>query len=65
MVEIRARTLAISAQTKPLRRDIKLCDAIMERALVLAEKQAQIKQMEKEEKGHEKKQIENRRRAIE
>ena len=65
MVEIRARIAAISAQAKPLRRDIKLCDAIMERALVLAEKQAQIKQMEKEEKGHEKKQIKNRRRAIE
>ena len=40
-------------------------DHVMERALVLAEKQAQIKQMEKEEKGHEKKQIKNRRRAIE
>lgn len=65
MVEIRARIAAISAQAKPLRRDIKLCDAIMERALVLAEKQTQIKQMEKEEKGHEKKQIKNRRRAIE
>lgn len=51
--EIRARITAISAQAKPLRRDIKLCDAIMERALVLAEKQAQIKQMEKEEKQHE------------
>ena len=55
MVEIRARIAAISAQAKPLRRSMKLCDAIMERALVLAEKQAQIKQMEKEEKGHEKK----------
>lgn len=44
---------------------MKLCDAIMERALVLAEKQEQIKQMEKEEKGHEKKQIKNLRRAIE
>lgn len=65
MVEIRARIAAISAQAKPLRRSMKLCDAIMERALVLAEKQAQIKQMEKEEKGHEKKQIKNRRRAIE
>ena len=65
MVEIRARIAAISAQAKPLRRSMKLCDAIMERALVLAEKQAQIKQMEKEEKGHEKKQIKNRRRVIE
>ena len=65
MVEIRARIAAISAQAKPLRRSMKLCDAIMERALVLAEKQTQIKQMEKEEKGHEKKQIKNRRRAIE
>lgn len=65
MVEIRARISSISAQAKPLRRSMKLCDAIMERALVLAEKQAQIKQMEKEEKGHEKKQIKNRRRAIE
>ena len=65
MVEIRARIAAISAQAKPLRRSMKLCDAIMERALVLAEKQAQIKQMEKEEKGHEKKQIKDRRRAIE
>ena len=65
MVEIRARIAAISAQAKPLRRSMKLCDAIMERALVLAEKQAQIKQMEKEEKGHEKRQIKNRRRAIE
>ncbi len=65
MAEIRARIAAISAQTKPLRRDMKLCDAIVERALVLAEKQAQIKQMEKEEKGHEKKQIKDRRRAIE
>ena len=65
MVEIRARIAAISAQAKPLRRSMKLCDAIMERALVLAEKQAQIKQMEKEEKGHEKKQIKNRPRAIE
>ena len=55
MVEIRARISSISAQAKPLRRSMKLCDAIMERALVLAEKQAQIKQMEKEEKGHEKK----------
>lgn len=53
MAEIRTRITAISAQTKPLRRDIKLCDAIMERALVLAEKQAQIQQMEKEEKQHE------------
>lgn len=53
MVEIRARIAAISAQAKPLRRSMKLCDAIMERALVLAEKQAQIKQMEKEEKQHE------------
>ena len=65
MAEIRARIAAISAQAKPLRRSMKLCDAIMERALVLAEKQAQIKQMEKEEKGHEKKQIKNRRRVIE
>ena len=65
MVDIRARIAAISAQAKPLRRSMKLCDAIMERALVLAEKQAQIKQMGKEEKGHEKKQIKNRRRAIE
>ena len=53
MAEIRARIAAISAQAKPLRRSMKLCDAIMERALVLAEKQAQIKQMEKEEKQHE------------
>ena len=65
MAEIRARIAAISAQAKPLRRSMKLCDAIIERALVLAEKQAQIKRMEKEEKGHEKKQIKNRRRAIE
>ena len=65
MVEIRARIAAISAQAKPLGRSMKLCDAIMERALVLAEKQTQIKQMEKEEKGHEKKQIKNRRGAIE
>lgn len=65
MVEIRARIAAISAQAKPLRRSMKLCDAIMERSLVLAEKQAQIKQMEKEEKCHEKKQIKTRRRAIE
>lgn len=63
--EIRARITAISAQAKLLRKDLKRCDAIMERSLMLAEKQAQIKQMEKEEKGHEKKQIKNRRRAIE
>ena len=53
MAEIRARITAISAQAKPLHRDMKLCDAIMERSLILAEKRAQIQQMGKEEKQNE------------
>lgn len=48
--EIRARIAALSAQAKPLRRNVKLCDAILERSLILKEKTALIKQMEQEEK---------------
>lgn len=53
MAEIRARIAAIAEQAKPLRKNMKLCDAIMERSLILAEKREQIKQMEKEEKQNE------------
>ena len=48
--EIRARITALSKQTKPLRRDLKLCDAILERSLILKERTERIKQMEQEGK---------------
>ena len=50
--EIRARITALSEQAKPLRRDLRLCDAILERSLILKEKAEQIKQMEQEEKSY-------------
>ena len=55
MAEIRARITAISEQTKPLRRDMKLCDAIMERSLILAEKQKRMKQLQQEEAKNKRK----------
>lgn len=54
MTKTLTRIAAISAQAKQLRKDVKLCDAIMERSLVLAEKQVQIKQMERKDNGHDK-----------
>ena len=51
IAEIRARIAALSEQAKPLRRDLKLCDAILERSLILMEKTERIKQMEQEEKS--------------
>ena len=50
MAEIRKRIAAISEQAKPLRRDVKLCGDILQRSLILAEKQEQIKQMNQEER---------------
>ena len=53
MAEIRARIAAISEQAKQLRKDREICEAIMERSLVLVEKREQMKQMEKEENRNE------------
>ena len=53
MAEIRARIAAISEQVKQLRKDREICEAIMERSLVLVEKREQMKQMEKEENRNE------------
>ena len=50
-VEIRARIAALSEQAEPLRRDLKLCDAILERSLILKEKAERIKRMEQEGKS--------------
>lgn len=51
--EIEARISVLSAELKPLRQDVKLCDAILERSLIIREKNEQMKQQEKEEKAHE------------
>jgi hypothetical protein len=52
-LEIGDRVTAISAQLKPLRKDVRLCDAILERSLNLKEKLEQMKQQEREEKAYE------------
>jgi len=49
MAEIRARIAAISEQAKPLRNELKLCDAITERAIALSKRQEQVKQLQREE----------------
>ena len=46
MAEIRERITAISEQAKLFRNELKLCDAITERAIVLSKKSKQITQME-------------------
>lgn len=56
--EIKTRLAEITSELKPLRQDVKLCDAIVVRSLVIAEKNAQLKQIEakeaekKQEKEH-------------
>lgn len=52
IAEIQGRITAISKETKTLRYEVKLCGEILERSLIIAGKQTQIKQMEKEEKHH-------------
>lgn len=47
--EIRARIAAISEQAKLLRNELKLCDAITERAVALSKRQEQVKQFQREE----------------
>jgi hypothetical protein len=58
-VQLRTQISDISIQLKSLRQDIKLCDGILERSLIIREKLEQIKQQEKEEKANEP----NRRRS--
>lgn len=49
MAEIRARIAAISEQAKLFRNELKLCDAITERAIALSKRQEQVKQLQREE----------------
>lgn len=42
--EIRTRITALSEQAKPLRRDLKLCDAILECSLILKERSEMLKE---------------------
>ncbi len=51
--QLGAQISALSGRIKTLRKDIKLCDAVLERAVVIAEKQAQLNQQNKDnnEKG--------------
>jgi hypothetical protein len=58
-VQLRTQIGDISTQLKSLRQDIKLCDGVLERSLIIREKLEQIKQQEKEEKANEP----NRRRS--
>ena len=53
--EIKSRIGEISTELKTLRQDVKLCDAIAVRSLEIAEKNAQLKQIEEKEveKQHE------------
>ena len=48
-VEIKKRLSDITKELKPLRQDIKLCEAIVVRSLIIAEKNAQLKQVEEKE----------------
>ena len=48
-VEIGNRLSEITTELKPLRQDVKLCDAIVVRSLEIAEKNAQLKQIEAKE----------------
>ena len=54
MAEIRERIAAISEQAKLLRNELKLCDAITERAIALSKRQEQMKQLQREKQyaGH-------------
>ena len=47
--EIKTRIGQISAELRTLRQDVKLCDAIAVRSLEIAEKNAQLKQIEEKE----------------
>lgn len=49
LAEIRERIAAISEQAKLLRNELKLCDAIAERAVALSKQQEQMKQLQREE----------------
>ena len=53
IAENRERITAISKEAKTLRYEVKLCDAILERSMIIEEKRRQITQMTKEEKQHE------------
>ncbi len=56
--EIKKRLSEITTELRPLRQDVKLCEAIVVRSLIIAEKKAQLKQIEAKEveKKHEKEQ---------
>jgi len=50
---LRAQINALSVQLKSLGRDVKLCDDILERSLIIQTKIEQMEKSEKEEKTHE------------
>jgi len=47
-VQLGAQISVLSTQLKPLRQDVKLCDAILERSVVIAAKQEQLKQQQQD-----------------
>jgi hypothetical protein len=51
--QLGAQINTLSAQLKLLRRDVRLCDAILERSLIIREKIEQMEKSEKEEKTYE------------
>ena len=51
--QIGVQISGLSAQLKSLRRDVRLCDAILERSLIIREKIEQMEKSEKEEKTYE------------
>jgi hypothetical protein len=51
--QLGAQINTLSAQLKSLRRDVRLCDAILERSLIIREKIEQMGKSKKEEKAHE------------
>lgn len=51
--QLGAQINTLSAQLKSRRQDVRLCDAILERSLIIREKIGQVEKSEKEEKAHE------------